>query len=225
MRGVLACPAKNAADEWERDTPFDLRSVGPGESVRLKLGSAELRPRDGAGVEHRERRQRAGADQILCPASRVRREQGRAQQWSGRKGNRVNALAPGCFQSEMTAEVPSEGLAEFIRSTSPLARRGEQHELDAAMLSSARPRPATSPARRSRSTAGCPCADRGQVRLLWTYVPSGRRPNSNTSHDGPDWTFDVAGYARTSELGMARPVSARAVQIDNDGGIRGPFSR
>ncbi|WP_205673174.1 SDR family NAD(P)-dependent oxidoreductase [Amycolatopsis nivea] len=62
-----------------------------------------------------------------------------AQQWSGRKGIRVNALAPGYFQSEMTAEVPSEGLAEFIRSTSPLARMGEQHELDAAMLFLASP--------------------------------------------------------------------------------------
>ncbi|HEY3483284.1 MAG TPA: glucose 1-dehydrogenase [Streptomyces sp.] len=62
-----------------------------------------------------------------------------AQQWSGRKGIRVNALAPGYFQSEMTAEVPSEGLTEFIRSTSPLARMGEQHELDAAMLFLASP--------------------------------------------------------------------------------------
>ncbi|WP_336158486.1 SDR family NAD(P)-dependent oxidoreductase [Amycolatopsis sp. VC5-11] len=62
-----------------------------------------------------------------------------AQQWSGRRGIRVNALAPGYFQSEMTAEVPSEGLTEFIRSTSPLARMGEQHELDAAMLFLASP--------------------------------------------------------------------------------------
>lgn len=42
VRGELAYQSKNAADEWERDTPFDLRSVGPGESVRLRLGSAEL---------------------------------------------------------------------------------------------------------------------------------------------------------------------------------------
>lgn len=57
-----------------------------------------------------------------------------AQQWTGRKGIRVNALAPGYFASEMSAEVPQEQLTQFIRQTSPLGRPGQQHELDAAVL-------------------------------------------------------------------------------------------
>lgn len=57
-----------------------------------------------------------------------------AQQWSGRKGIRVNALAPGYFASEMTSEIPPEQLISFVRSAGPLGRLGEQRELDAAML-------------------------------------------------------------------------------------------
>lgn len=62
-----------------------------------------------------------------------------AQQWTGRKGIRVNALAPGYFASEMTAEIPQEPLEQFIRQTSPLGRFGEQHELDAALIFLASP--------------------------------------------------------------------------------------
>lgn len=57
-----------------------------------------------------------------------------SQQWSSRKGIRVNAIAPGYFASEMTAEADSSRLQEFVRSTSTLQRFGEQHELDAAVL-------------------------------------------------------------------------------------------
>ncbi|MET7773316.1 glucose 1-dehydrogenase [Nocardia sp. NPDC005366] len=57
-----------------------------------------------------------------------------AQQWSGRRGIRVNAIAPGYFASEMTAAVPAEQLLTFVRQTSPLGRLGEQHELDAAVV-------------------------------------------------------------------------------------------
>ncbi|MBA2558539.1 MAG: SDR family oxidoreductase [Propionibacteriales bacterium] len=57
-----------------------------------------------------------------------------AQQWSGRKGIRVNAIAPGYFASEMTAEVPPAQLTEFLRHSSPLARLGEQQEIDAAVI-------------------------------------------------------------------------------------------
>lgn len=38
-----------------------------------------------------------------------------AQQWSGRRGIRVNAVAPGYFVSEMTAEIPEDQLLTFIR--------------------------------------------------------------------------------------------------------------
>ncbi|OXM67175.1 MULTISPECIES: SDR family NAD(P)-dependent oxidoreductase [Amycolatopsis] len=57
-----------------------------------------------------------------------------AQQWSGRKGIRVNAIAPGYFASEMTAEIPDDKFLPFIQQHSPFGRLGEQHELDAAMV-------------------------------------------------------------------------------------------
>ncbi|MFE1955671.1 SDR family NAD(P)-dependent oxidoreductase [Streptomyces sp. NPDC059524] len=60
-------------------------------------------------------------------------------QWSGRRGIRVNAVAPGYFASEMTAAVPEDVLKEFVAARSPLGRLGLQHELDAAMLFLASP--------------------------------------------------------------------------------------
>ena len=52
------------------------------------------------------------------------------QQWSGRRGIRVNAVAPGYFRSEMTDQIPRDKLDEFVASSSTLGRMGEQHELD-----------------------------------------------------------------------------------------------
>ncbi|CAO5159673.1 putative 2-keto-3-deoxy-D-gluconate dehydrogenase [Frankia sp. AiPs1] len=57
-----------------------------------------------------------------------------AQQWSGRKGIRVNAIAPGYFETELTADVPREPLLTFIGTTGILGRLGEPHELDAAVV-------------------------------------------------------------------------------------------
>jgi NAD(P)-dependent dehydrogenase (short-subunit alcohol dehydrogenase family) len=57
-----------------------------------------------------------------------------SQQWAGRRGIRVNAIAPGYFASEMTAELPAEQLSAFVTSRSPLGRLGEQHELDSAVV-------------------------------------------------------------------------------------------
>jgi NAD(P)-dependent dehydrogenase (short-subunit alcohol dehydrogenase family) len=56
------------------------------------------------------------------------------QQWSGRRGIRVNAVAPGYFRSEMTQAIPPGQLRDFIDRTSTLGRIGEQHELDAAVV-------------------------------------------------------------------------------------------
>jgi NAD(P)-dependent dehydrogenase (short-subunit alcohol dehydrogenase family) len=61
------------------------------------------------------------------------------QQWSGRRGIRVNAVAPGYFRSEMTDAIPSGKLNDFIASTTTLGRMGEQHELDAAVVFLASP--------------------------------------------------------------------------------------
>ncbi|KID30771.1 SDR family NAD(P)-dependent oxidoreductase [Prauserella rugosa] len=62
-----------------------------------------------------------------------------SQQWSGRKGIRVNAVAPGYFASEMTAEIPDEKLLPFVEQTSTLGRLGEQRELDTAVVFLASP--------------------------------------------------------------------------------------
>jgi NAD(P)-dependent dehydrogenase (short-subunit alcohol dehydrogenase family) len=56
-----------------------------------------------------------------------------AQQWTSRRGIRVNALAPGWFTSEMTDELP-EGYLESITSGIPSGRVGEPAELAAALI-------------------------------------------------------------------------------------------
>jgi NAD(P)-dependent dehydrogenase (short-subunit alcohol dehydrogenase family) len=54
----------------------------------------------------------------------------------GRKGIRVNALAPGWFPSEMTQAdmFDDEGGAQFIVRNAPMGRAGELDELDGALL-------------------------------------------------------------------------------------------
>jgi NAD(P)-dependent dehydrogenase (short-subunit alcohol dehydrogenase family) len=55
-------------------------------------------------------------------------------QWA-RKGVRVNALAPGWFPSEMTAQMwDDEASSRYVRDQCPMGRRGELAELDGALL-------------------------------------------------------------------------------------------
>jgi NAD(P)-dependent dehydrogenase (short-subunit alcohol dehydrogenase family) len=55
-------------------------------------------------------------------------------QWA-RKGVRVNAIAPGWFPSEMTPEMFEPGPSnDFMVRNTPMARGGEVHELDGALL-------------------------------------------------------------------------------------------
>ncbi|MGH3322202.1 MAG: SDR family NAD(P)-dependent oxidoreductase [Streptosporangiaceae bacterium] len=56
-----------------------------------------------------------------------------AQQWTGRKGIRVNLIAPGFFPSEMTDQYP-EGYVESQMSRTPAGRPGDPEELVPALL-------------------------------------------------------------------------------------------
>lgn len=56
-----------------------------------------------------------------------------AQQWGSRKGIRVNALAPGFFQSEMTDEYPT-GYLERQAPRMLLQRLGDPRELAATLV-------------------------------------------------------------------------------------------
>src|SRR3954466_8072114 len=56
-----------------------------------------------------------------------------AQQWTGRKGIRVNALAPGFFESEMTEQYP-DGYLDQMMFRVPAGRGGEALELVAAAI-------------------------------------------------------------------------------------------
>jgi NAD(P)-dependent dehydrogenase (short-subunit alcohol dehydrogenase family) len=56
-----------------------------------------------------------------------------AQQWTGRKGIRVNALAPGFFESEMTDTYP-EGYIESQLGRVLVGRKGDPDELAAALV-------------------------------------------------------------------------------------------
>lgn len=56
-----------------------------------------------------------------------------AQQWTGRKGIRVNAIAPGFFESEMTEQYP-DGYLDAQMHRIPTGRKGDPAELAATVV-------------------------------------------------------------------------------------------
>ena len=56
-----------------------------------------------------------------------------AAQWTGRKSIRVNALAPGYFPTEMTAQMDAKE-AELVKAITPAGRLGDPMELAAAAV-------------------------------------------------------------------------------------------
>jgi NAD(P)-dependent dehydrogenase (short-subunit alcohol dehydrogenase family) len=143
----------NAASARGPGDPRDRRAVPVGhrrQPQRLLLDGAGVRPRDAAGQQHRQhqqhprhhdRRAAAGA-YAASKAGLIGLTRDLAQQWTGRKGIRVNALAPGFFASEMTEQYPA-GYLDLLAPRMLAGRKGDAAELSAALLFLASPAAAT----------------------------------------------------------------------------------
>jgi len=99
------------------------RVMGPGSSI-INIGS--VLGLTTAGLPH--------AAYSSSKAAIVGLTRDLAQQWSGRKGIRVNCLAPGFFPTEMTDQYPPGYLDQTVSARVPMGRLGRLEECAAAML-------------------------------------------------------------------------------------------
>ncbi len=125
--------------------PRDPRAVPLGDRrqpQRLLLDGAGLRAGDAARARRSSTSPRssasppAGLPQAAYAASKaalIGLTRDLAQQWTGRKGIRVNALAPGFFASEMT-DTYAEGYLDSQLPRVPIGRTGDPAELAATLV-------------------------------------------------------------------------------------------
>lgn len=131
---ATSAPALHEPDEdFDRVVDVNLRGT-----YRMATACAAVMPRGSSIVNVASVHGLAGsrfpqAGYAASKAGVVGLTRDLAQQWSARRGIRVNALAPGYFTSEMTDD-GREKLEAMVAGTSLLGRFGTQAELDPALL-------------------------------------------------------------------------------------------
>ena len=121
-------------EEWRRVHAIDLDGVFLG----CKHAIGAMRRNGGGSIVNVSSRSGlvgipAAAAYASSKAAIIGLTRDLAQQWTGRKGIRVNALAPGFFESEMTDQYP-EGYLDQMMFRVPAGRKGESRELVAACI-------------------------------------------------------------------------------------------
>jgi NAD(P)-dependent dehydrogenase (short-subunit alcohol dehydrogenase family) len=136
--GATAPALKTSADAFARvlevnlTAPFALSCLAA-ERMRANGGGSIVNVASVMGL--RSIGQIPDAAYVASKAGLVGLTRELASQW-GRYGIRVNAVAPGFFASEMTAELGDdpEAFPPFLLERTPLGRGGRTGELDAAVL-------------------------------------------------------------------------------------------